>query len=170
MTAPARFRPRALLEALADGDVDFVLIGGLAVIAWGHERATDDVDLVPDPDPGNMHRLSRVLRDLDGRVVVGDRLLDAASVDTFLRAGDMVFVATSLGRVDVVQGVVHIPRYADLVAASSLVDLAGIEVRVCSLSHLESMKLAGGRHRDLADLEALRSAHPEFDWRHGNDE
>ena len=43
-----------LLRALADDDVDYVLIGAAALAAHGPVRATEDVDIVPDPDPENL--------------------------------------------------------------------------------------------------------------------
>jgi len=54
MTAP---RLRELLEQLVAADVRFVLVGGLAVNAWGYLRGTRDVDIVPDPDPENIEAL-----------------------------------------------------------------------------------------------------------------
>lgn len=44
-----QFDLHALLEALKDSEVRFVVIGGVAVGAHGYVRATED--LVPDPDP-----------------------------------------------------------------------------------------------------------------------
>lgn len=38
------FAPDELIAALADGDVEYVLIGGLAVGADGFPRATKDLD------------------------------------------------------------------------------------------------------------------------------
>jgi predicted nucleotidyltransferase len=35
-----------LLRRLSEADVEFVLIGGLAVNAWGVVRGTNDVDIV----------------------------------------------------------------------------------------------------------------------------
>lgn len=62
----------ATLNALHDADVAFVLIGGVAVAAHGHVRGTDDVDLVPDPEPGNRLRLGNALVDLGARRLLGD--------------------------------------------------------------------------------------------------
>jgi len=45
-----------------------VLVGGLAVNAWGYLRATRDVEIVPDPEPDNLTRLADLLVTLNGRV------------------------------------------------------------------------------------------------------
>ena len=49
-----------LLGALEQASVHFVVIGGFAVSAHGHLRATKDLDIVPDPDPENLERLAEV--------------------------------------------------------------------------------------------------------------
>jgi hypothetical protein len=53
------FDLRSLLEALHEAGVDLVVIGGVAVGAHGFIRGTEDLDVVPDPDPDNLVRLSR---------------------------------------------------------------------------------------------------------------
>jgi len=149
---------RTLLEHLLEGEVRFVLVGGLAVNAWGYLRGTRDIDLVPDPASPNLERLATVLEDLEGRVQVGDGLLEAAAIRTFLAAGDRTLITTSLGDVDVLQGHPQVPGFAVLDADAEAVDMDGLQVRVCSLAHLLDMKRASDRARDRDDLEALEAA------------
>ena len=154
-------RLRQLLERLVAAEVRFVLVGGLAVNAWGYLRATRDVDVVPDPDQENLKRLDSLLKDLGGKVDVGGQLLDSAAISTFLRTGDRTLVLTELGQVDVLQGLPQIPRFADLEKQARDVDLEGLVVRVCSLEHLLEMKRASDRPRDHEDVEALEAAQEE---------
>jgi predicted nucleotidyltransferase len=151
-------RLRELLERLVEAEVRFVLVGGLAVNAWGYMRGTQDVDVVPDPDSENLAKLDRLLRELGGKVDVGGRLLDSASISTFLRTGDRTFVHTELGQVDVLQGLPQVPRYEELEREAKWIDIDGLSVRVCSLEHLLAMKRAGGRPRDQDDFEALEAS------------
>lgn len=155
----AALRLRELLDRLAAADVHFVIVGGLAVNAWGHVRGTQDVDLVPDPDRGNLDRLAAVLEQAGGRVETADGRLAASAIRTFLVAGDRTLVATDLGPVDVLQGLPQIPRFSQLDAGAVAVDLGGTVVRVCSLEALLAMKRASDRPRDRDDLEALEAAH-----------
>lgn len=156
-----RLRLRELLERLVQAEVRFVLVGGLAVNAWGYLRGTRDIDVVPDPDGENLAKLDSLLRELEGRVDVGGRLLDAASISTFLKTGDRTLVMTELGQVDVLQGLPQIPRYDELEKHAQDLDLDGLLVRVCSLEHLLEMKRASDRPRDRDDLEALEAAQGE---------
>ncbi|MGN6663488.1 MAG: nucleotidyltransferase [Solirubrobacterales bacterium] len=151
-------RLRELLRRLTEAEIRFVLVGGLAVNAWGHLRGTRDVDLVPDPDRGNLAKLDALLRELGGKVDVGGQLLQTDAITTFLRAGDRTLVRTPLGEVDVLQGLPQVPPYGPLAENATEIDLDGIVVRVCSLEHLLEMKRAGDRHRDKDDLEALEAA------------
>ncbi|HET7455534.1 MAG TPA: nucleotidyltransferase [Solirubrobacterales bacterium] len=151
-------RLRELLEQLVEAEIRFVLVGGLAVNAWGYMRATQDVDVVPDPDPENLAKLDELLRRLGGKVDVGGRLLDSSSITTFLRTGDRTFVRTELGQVDVLQGLPQVPRYEELEQQAKTIDIDGLAVRVCSLEHLLEMKRASSRPRDREDLQALEDA------------
>ncbi|HYP56622.1 MAG TPA: hypothetical protein VEQ41_10050 [Solirubrobacterales bacterium] len=63
-----------LVERLVSAEVRFVAVGGLAVGAWGHVRATKDLDLIPDPSKEYLERLASLLRDLDGKVEVSDSI------------------------------------------------------------------------------------------------
>jgi len=152
-------RLRLLLERLEEAEINFVLVGGLAVNAWGYLRATRDVDLVPDPAPENLDRLDALLVDLGGKVEVGEGLLGASAIKTFLRTGDRTLVLTDLGRVDVLQGLPQIPSFATLDAGASEVDIDGLVVKVCAFADLLAMKRASDRPRDREDLEALEAAH-----------
>jgi predicted nucleotidyltransferase len=152
---PEPLRLRELLERLVEAEIRFVLVGGLAVNAWGYLRATRDVDLVPDPETANLERLAALLAELGGRVDVDGRLLASSALSTLLRVGDRTQVVTELGTVDVLQGLPQVPRFADLDAGATSVEIEGLVVRVCGYEHLVAMKRASERPRDRDDLEAL---------------
>lgn len=160
MTQPA-LRLQELLERLVGAEIRFILVGGLAVNAWGYMRGTQDVDVVPDPDPENLANLGSLLRELRGKVNVGGRLLGGDAISTFLRTGDRTLVRTELGEVDVLQGLPQVPHYSQLEERATAIDIAGLEVRVCSLEHLLEMKRASDRFRDRDDLESLEAAQRE---------
>ena len=55
------FDPRGMLRRLTEGGVDFVVIGGIAVIAQGHVRTTRDLDIAFADDAANLEALGQVL-------------------------------------------------------------------------------------------------------------
>jgi hypothetical protein len=154
-------RLRELLARLIEADVRFVLVGGLAVNAWGYLRATRDIDFVPDPDAENLARLDALLRDLGGKVDVDGKLLDGNAISTFLRTGDRTLVAAELGQIGVLRGLPQVPPFAALEEEAKDVDLDGLVVRVCSLEHLIQMKRSSERARDREDLAALEAVEEE---------
>jgi hypothetical protein len=144
-----------LLRALVVGEVRFVVIGGIAVAAHAAIRATEDVDIVPDPDPANIERLVRVLEDLDARLLLNAQRGIDDQVKTALAEGKNLTVTTSLGDLDVVQRLPGVPPFAELEQESIGASLFEVPLRVCSKNHLIAMKRARGSALDLADLERL---------------
>jgi hypothetical protein len=158
---PEHFAPDLLMEALVEGKVRFILIGGLAVGVHGVVRATRDMDIVPDPDRRNLERLATVLRELDARQigVDTDLLPYQPNEPDGLAAGGSFQLATVHGQLDVLQESEVIPPYQTLAADAIEIDWRDHRVRVCSLQHLRAMKRAANRPLDRLDLDALADAH-----------
>jgi hypothetical protein len=140
------------------GGAEFVVVGGLAVNAWGVVRGTKDVDVVLAPDADNLKRVAEVAVAAGGRVQQGESLLGSPpSIAAALASGEQVAIETDLGRLDVVQGLEGMPGYAELRPRASEAEILGVAVSVCSREDLKAMKRAAGRTRDLADLEDLEA-------------
>jgi hypothetical protein len=151
----SEFDLRSLLGALNDHGVEFVVIGGVAVGAHGYVRGTEDLDLVPNPDPANLDRLANALQDLDSTLpTVGDRPFEPTDA-TVIRRGGNVTADTKFGGLDVVQRATGVPGYPELTEDAVASELLGVFVRVCSLTRLRAMKEAQGRAQDQADLANL---------------
>jgi hypothetical protein len=144
-----------LLRALVEGEVRFVVIGGIAVAAHAAVRATEDLDVVPDPDLENLDRLCNVLSGLDATLLLNPQRTLDAEVRAALQGGRNVTVSTRLGDVDVVQRLPGVPQFAALREDAVDVEIFGVPFHVCSRRHLIEMKRARGSSLDLADLERL---------------
>jgi len=143
-----------ILRALAEHDVEYVLIGGLAVQTHGHVRTTNDADLIPAPDPANLGRLAAALRQLEARVLNPGQEATPIDAKMLPRATIWQF-ATRDGGIDVMHEVPGGRSYAELSGQSLHVQLGGIDIPVVGLDDLIQMKLARGRPIDLADVAAL---------------
>jgi hypothetical protein len=148
-----------ILRRLTEAEVEFVVVGGLALGAWGVVRGTKDVDVVVAPDPANLKRIAEVVVAVGGHVQTREALLGSPpSIAAEMAAGEQVAIETNLGRLDVVQGLDGVPSYEELRSRASEAEVLGVSVAVCSVEDLKSMKRAAGRTRDLADLEDLDAA------------
>lgn len=148
-----------ILRTLDEHDVDYVLIGGLAVQTHGHVRMTNDADLIPAPDPLNLKRLASALNALGARVINPGHEDTEITAQTLPRATIWQFT-TRDGGVDVMHEVPGGPPYEELSRHALRIELDGVEVPVASLDDLIRMKLARGRPVDLADVAALTDEGP----------
>ena len=148
-----------LLQRLAEADVEFVVVGGLALNAWGVVRGTKNVDVVIATDSDNVKRVAEVAVAAGGHVQQGEAFLGTPfSIAAALAGGEQVAIETDLGRLDVVQGLDGVPSFGDLRSRATEAEILGSKVWVCSREDLRAMKRAAGRTRDLADLEDLDAA------------
>lgn len=148
-----------LLRRLAEAKVEFVVVGGLALNAWGVVRGTNDVDVVLATDTDNIKRIAEVAVSVGGHVQQGEALLGTPfSIAAALADGRQVAIETDLGRLDVVQGLDGVPSFEELRSRAREAEILGTAVWVCSREDLRAMKLAAGRTRDLADIEDLDAA------------
>jgi hypothetical protein len=147
---------RRLVEALAGASVDFVVIGGVAVVAHGYVRATLDLDICYSRDPLNLERLARALAPLHvtlrGAPADLPFILDVRT----LGSGLNFTLRTSAGDLYLFGEVAGIGEYQAAVRGALELDLFGHRVHVVSLEMLERAKRAAGRAKDLIDLEAIR--------------
>jgi predicted nucleotidyltransferase len=147
-----------LLRRLSEAGVEFVLVGGLAVNAWGVIRGTKDVDIVVAPDTENLKRIAELAVEIHGHVQTGESFLSTPfSIAAQLASGERVAIETEMGLLDVVQGLDGVPSYVELRGSAIDTEILGVKVSVCSIEALRQMKLAAGRPRDRVDLEDLDS-------------
>ena len=142
-----------ILGALARHEVDFVLIGGLAVQAHGHVRTTQDVDILPAADRGNLSHLAAALTELGARQLTdGDPCrLDADAI----AAADTHVLDSPAGGIDVHLRPPGAAPYEDLRARALTIEVAGLSVAVAGKDDLIAMKRASGRPLDRGDVIAL---------------
>ena len=144
-----------IIETFRRHEVDFVVIGGIAVLAHGHPRATFDLDFVADLDADNMAALAAALRELgaQARGVDAD-LLDVDPTDPEqLVSGANRTLVTDAGWLDFMPGAEGARDYPDI--AADAVPVRSGAFRVVGLDDLIRMKRASGRAKDIDDIAAL---------------
>ena len=150
-----------LLQSLSDENVQFVLVGGLAVQLHGFLSSTFDIDLVLAMDDGNLSRFIDVAKRF-GLVpaipVPIDALRNARQIDQWHREKGMLAFAlrepqAGGSTVDVlVRPEVPFER---LILDAVSGELFGRQVRIASIDNLLLMKRIANRPKDLLDIAAL---------------
>lgn len=141
--------------ALVREQVDFVVIGSMAMAAHGLARATRDLDLFIAPDRDNVERLKTALRFL-----FDDPNID--QVEAAELAGDYPAVEyiPPHGRysLDILTRLGEAFSWSDLRIGSQPIEFAGMTVRVATPQMLYQMKRDTVRPQDRADAARIRVA------------
>ncbi len=148
----------ALLKALAQGGVEFIIGGGAAATVHGASRLTLDLDIVYERSRENIERLVSALAPyrpyLRGAPAGLPFRWEAATVLNGLN----FILTTDVGPVDLFGEIVGGGGYDDLVDGTICIELYGIRCRCLAIERLIEVKRAAGRPKDLeavAELEAL---------------
>jgi hypothetical protein len=153
----------AIVRALADAQVRYVVAGGIAVNAHGFLRQTKDADLVVQLTPENSKALFAALATLGYRPIVpitSAQFGDAELRETMIREKNMKVLQffSDAHRETPVDVFVFEPFPFDAEFARAMVKplTDSLEVRFVSLNTLIEMKEAVGRTQDRVDVENLR--------------
>jgi hypothetical protein len=158
VTNSGGFDARELFRALANHDVEYVTIGGIAIQAHGGQRLTQDLDVTIAASNGNIARLANALLDLDARVLSPDgkrsRYVPTAHL---LASSDQWHLVTVHGSLDILTLPAHLGSFADMRARAHEVPLGDLSIPIAHREDLLKMKRAAGRPQDLADVRLLES-------------
>ena len=152
------FRPTALIGALVRAEVDFVVIGGVAVVVQASPRFTRDLDISYATDTANLQRLGALLVSLDARLRGVEEVVPFTADARALSRTQMLTLSTRDGDLDLLADPPGSPGYPALRRHADIVELDGACVRIASLEHLIQMKRAAGRPQDEIDIESLEIA------------
>jgi hypothetical protein len=154
----AEFRPSELVRLLSEADVDYVVVGGVAVVVQAHARFTDDLDICYATDRANLSRLGGVLVELGATLRGIEVDVPFVPDGRTLRGTQILCLSTPLGGLDLLARPEGAPRYERLRSRAEVVEISGVKVPVASIDDMIAMKRAAGRPQDLIDVDALEIA------------
>ncbi len=139
------------LEAFNKFDVEYILVGGYAVIFHGYNRTTGDLDVWVKKTPENFQKIKMAffefgmsLFNLDEKLFLNTNIND---VFTFGRPPVCIDVLTS------VKGL----EFNEAFTNSKVVEFDKVLVRMIDFLDLMSAKRAANRNKDQDDIEHLEN-------------
>ncbi|MBI4867578.1 MAG: hypothetical protein HY816_11555 [Candidatus Wallbacteria bacterium] len=148
-----------ILRALAAESVEYVLIGGLAMVAQGSAHVTMDVDVCYDRKPENLERVCLALATLHPRLRGAPEGLPFCLDARTLGAGLNFTLSTDAGDLDLLGEVAGVGAYQDFLHDAIEADLYGTIVLIASIDSLILCKQAADRPKDrnhILELLELR--------------
>jgi len=144
-----------LVEALSGGRVDYIVIGGVAMVLHGSARTTRDLDICYERIPANLQALAAALAPFQPRLRGAPADLPFRLDARTLHSGLNFTLSTDLGDIDLLGEVTGVGAYRELIHEAVWMDLYGQRVAVMGLGSLERAKRGAGRLKDLADLAEI---------------
>jgi predicted nucleotidyltransferase len=138
-----------LLAKLVRADVNFIIVGGVAVALNGFVRTTEDVDILIESSAENVARL------LDELGNFGEGHARELSPADFSESEGAIRIIEDfpLDVFTIVRG----KRYADLVRSTKSTRIDDVDVRYLDAEMLIALKKDSQRDQDRIDVSALRS-------------
>ena len=137
------------INAFENNRVEYVLVGGLAVVLHGYNRTTGDMDILVRPSSENYNKMLRAFHEfgLPESFIKEVDFLNPEDKDvfTFGRPPLAIDVMTKM------KGV----TFDEVFDESQMMKIEGLNIRVVHLNHLIAAKKASGRYKDLDDIENL---------------
>ena len=150
----------AVIDALHAAKVEYVLIGGAAMMLHGSAYVTKDIDICCDRSVSNVEALLSALRPFEPRLRAGQRdsvsfLWDARTILN----GSNFSLETSIGDVNILGTVTGIGTYEAVRALAAPYAIGARQVPMLTVEGLIASKRAAGRVKDqlaLPELEVMR--------------
>lgn len=146
----------SILVALADAQVEFVLIGGMAAVAQGVPYTTHDVNIVHRRSDENVARLVAFLTAHDAvyRAQAGRRIVPTAA---HLVGPGTALTQTNLGQLDLLGALADGRGYEALLAHTIALELETRVIRVLALDEIVAIKRLSTHPKDRAQLPVLEA-------------
>ena len=139
---------RDFLKAVNDKEVEYILVGGMAVILHGYVRGTGDMDLWVNKTEANYKKIVNAFNafgmpvfDMTMDLFIGE----TSDVWSFGREPVKIEILTNVKGLD----------FEEAFSQSQIFNESDLQIRLLNLRTLIISKKAAGRFRDLDDIEQL---------------
>ena len=140
---------RDFLQALNNNDVEYLLVGGYAVILHGYPRTTGDMDIWVNRTTNNYKKLVTAFYEFKMPIfdMTEENFIQHQNWDVFRfgRKPVAIYIMTKMGGLN----------FEECYLAAQHYDDDGLIIKLVHYNDLIKAKKAAGRFKDLNDLENL---------------
>lgn len=147
------------IRRLHNANVEFVVVGGVALQLHGGAHLTEDIDFSFAPTEENRERLAETINGLHPRPLAWPSQNTFRVTVAQLAQVRFLNLKTDIGDIDLLPLPSGLDSFQGLWERATIMELEGMPVRVASLDDLIAMKKAAGRPKDerhLMELAALK--------------
>lgn len=155
-----------ILKILCDAKVEFVVIGGAAMVLQGSAQVTNDVDFCYSRAAENIRRLAAAMEPYHPQLRAAPKGLPFRFDERTISQGMNFTLETDVGDLDFLGEVKGLGTYDQVKASADTRMVDGMPIEVLSFAGLIKSKKAAGRPKDLyviPELEALEELKRETD-------
>mgnify|MGYP000983903428 CR=1 FL=1 len=125
------------IQALMKNEVEFVVVGGVAITAYGSAYITQDLDFCYLRSPSNLKKIADALAPFNPRLRGFPKESPFVWDERTLLNGTTFTLDTDLGDIDLLGEVSGVGDFADLKKSSKKLKLCGILVDVISIGRFD---------------------------------
>jgi len=137
------------LKALEEHKVDYILVGGFAVILYGMQRLTRDIDIFVRMAPQNIEQLRRALKSVFKDSSIEEITLSALQEYPVIRYG-----SPNNFYIDILARLGEVATYDDL--EYEAIEIQGVQIKVATPETLYRLKKDTVRSEDKMDAMFLK--------------
>ena len=140
---------KEFVELLNANTVEYLVVGGYALSAYGRPRYTGDIDFWVRPSPANARKILKVLKEF-GMESLG------VTEDTFSKPDQILQIGYEPSRIDVLTSIDGV-EFEDCYARRFETIYSGVLVQFIGIDDFKRNKAATGRLKDQADIKELEA-------------
>jgi hypothetical protein len=143
---------REFLQALNDQEVEYILVGGFAVILHGYQRVTGDMDIWVNRTEENYIRIKAAFDQF------GMPVFDMSRENfLFEKSMDVFRFGRRPNAIDIMLSVKGL-QFSECFEIAKWFEDDGLQIKVLHINHLRQAKKEAGRFKDFDDLEHLHQS------------
>jgi len=143
-------------SALNESETRYLIVGGMAVVAYGVDRTTGDIDIWLSNDEANLNSLEKALLHLQFEPIEIN-----AAIDAYRHKGKLTMVLDIKFPLELLPLFSSFTTFEDAYQKRRDIEFSGVLLKVVDLDTLMDMKIRAGREKDFWDVNQLKKKQKE---------